>query len=195
MVTGESPENRSREPQPVVDGTQDESGRCWSLDRIIQEAEYAQERDEHIAFGIAAPRGTSKTNMMWSLEYYYPDKVTVFSDPSQLEVCLIGVLDDFGRKFYKRDFSKTEQKEFMKFLQVVRTTFPMLIVTLPRWDLMDVDLREFFHEVQLLEPGYLLIFGEEIYIPPAPAEYLHEKIVASKVDRRASLDHAVSCFK
>ena len=96
------------------------------MERIIQEARYAKAKDEHIALGIAAPRGSTKTLMMWSLEYYYPSEVKVFYDVKDLHPVLVGVLEDFGRKYYKRDYSKTEQKEFMKLLQVIRGIFPML---------------------------------------------------------------------
>ena len=165
------------------------------MDKLIKAAQFAEAREEHIALGLAAPRGSGKTLTFWSLEYWYSNVVKVFTNPKEIHPVTIGILDDFGRRFYKRDFSKVEQKEFMKFLQIVRTVFPMLIVTLPDWNLMDIDMRMFFYPIRLLDFGQLLIFGELVYVKPATASYLFEHILRSKSERSVSLSDAIGFFK
>ncbi|MBA2851442.1 hypothetical protein HNP86_001595 [Methanococcus maripaludis] len=112
------------------------------------------------------------------------------TDIDQIDICNCLFLDDFGTKFNKRDFSTTENKEFMKALQEVRTNIPVIISSSPSYFMLDKDFRNFFTPAQIIaksDTGFLLnVSGANYYVPKAKDEFLNkfrEKELEERKDR------------
>jgi len=51
-------------------------------------------------------------------------------------------LDDIARFFYKREFMTKQNREFMKFIRLVRGVYLLILATVQRWHDVDVDIRK-----------------------------------------------------
>ncbi len=130
-------------------------------------------RYDHFSFVIYGARGSLKTTHLYGIyEELKESNVNVIFgyDIEDIEICDVLILDDFASKFYKRDFGTTENKEFVKTLQEIRTNIPMVISSCPHYNLMDKDFRDFFNPAPILKPGYINLDGKILVVKPPSKE-------------------------
>ncbi|BAP62128.1 hypothetical protein [Methanococcus maripaludis] len=109
------------------------------------------------------------------------------TDIDQLDICDCLFLDDFGTKFNKRDFSTTENKEFVKLLQEVRTSIPVIVVSSPSYFMLDKDLRNFFTPAQILSKSserFLLNVSGAMFSVPKPKDELLKEFRDKELEER-----------
>ncbi|MBP2143400.1 hypothetical protein J2127_000555 [Methanococcus voltae] len=136
---------------------------------------------DHFSFCVFGARGTYKTtHLMGIYEELKRKKYNVVFgyDVEDIQICDCLILDDFATKFYKRDFSSTENKEFAKILQEIRTNIPLVITSCPDYSLLDKDFRDFFEPAPIVKNGFINLGGRILKVNP-PSEKV-EKILRSK---------------
>ncbi|WP_459202337.1 hypothetical protein [Methanococcus sp. CF] len=148
--------------------------------RIPELLNLFKSKHDHFSFALFGARGSFKTTHLYGLyEEMLDNKIDVVFGYEIEDICICDclILDDFASKFYKREFSTTENKEFAKLLQEIRTNIPMVITSCPHYNLLDKDFRDFFNPAQILKPGYIQLDGRILLADP-PSEDLESKMRA-----------------
>ncbi len=141
--------------------------------RVSQLLRILQDTYDHLSFCVSGPRGSYKTTHLYGMYEELRNegfKCKFAYDVSDIDVCDCLFLDDFGTKFYKRDASVKQNKEFMKLLQEIRTNIPLIISSTPDLSLLDKDFRAFFLDAYILSLGRISVGGVVIEVNPPSLE-------------------------
>lgn len=152
---------------------------------------------EHSGILVWGYRGMGKTTCLRGIYHQIEDYNTLHpeneissifaTDIDQIDICDCLFLDDFGTKFNKRDFSTTENKEFVKLLQEVRTNIPVILVSSPSYFMLDKDLRNFFTPAQILSKSdarFLLNVSGATFSVPKPSDKLLKEFRDQELEER-----------
>jgi hypothetical protein len=145
--------------------------------RITDLVEMLKPKRDHISFCVEGARGSFKTTHLYGMydEVVNAGYETIFAyDVEDIDVCDCLFLDDFGTKFYKRDSSTKQNKEFMKLLQEIRTNISVIVASTPDLSLMDKDFRNFFIDAHILRKGVISVSGLIIEVNPPSMDLFND---------------------